>query len=125
MAQDFGGSAGGDRVGCERDSADASVAVAASSFRARHWERVGHAQYGYGHTLNVAHAGFELCVFCGVAFAGGAGGGGIDGGSSAVFSFAASAAALFGDMGAGGRHGSFSGGGAYCARTLWAVFVVE
>ena len=60
----------------ECDSADAAVAVAASAVRARHWERAGEAQYEYGHALDVAHAGFELCVVCGVAFAGGAGGGG-------------------------------------------------
>src|ERR1700722_12132571 len=125
MAQDFSGSAGGDRVGCERDSADAAVAVVASAVRARYWKRAGHAQYGYRHPLDVPHAGFELCVFCSIALAGGTGGGGVDGGSAAFFAFAASAAALRGDMGAGGRNGGFSGGGAYCVRTLWAVFVVE
>ncbi len=29
------------------------------------------------------------------------------------------------DVGTGGGHGDFSGGGAYCAGTIWAVFVVE
>src|SRR6202043_1088555 len=85
----------------------------------------GEAQYGYGHALDIAHAGFKLRVFCGITPAGGAGRRCLDGGTAAVFSFANSAETLCSDVGAGRGNGGVSGGGAYCAGTLWAVFVVK
>src|ERR1039458_33991 len=91
LAQNLGGSAGGGGTGCKCDFADSSVAVAASAVWARRGDPGGDAQYGYGRALDVARAGFELCVFCRVAFAGGPGSCCIDDGSTAFFSSADSA----------------------------------
>src|SRR5690348_7669627 len=125
MAQGVGWIRGCDRS-CRRDhSPDSAMAVTPIAVSAGYRNRPGEARHGNRHALDLAHARFELRVFCRAAPAGSSGSNHAADCTSCLVLASPSPKALRCNLDVGPGDGCVPGGGPYRFGTFWTLPVVQ